>query len=177
MTTEQQQQEKPGAMNPEQAADLATLTAAAEGQPAAPGAPGQATPQQEKKIDLAADLAAMIGLATTTLGPIFPSLPAIYTPEVTQAASAAAAAVCDKHGWLQEGIGGKYETEIAAAMVLGPLAVATYAGLKGDIAANKAKAKKKDGAQPEQAHQAHQGTGENSPHVVVGGNIVATAGA
>jgi len=69
-----------------------------------------------------------------------PSLETIYTPEVTASAAGAVAAVCQKHGWLPEGIAGQYGEEIAAAVVLLPLGFATVRAVKGDIEANNRKA-------------------------------------
>ncbi len=119
-------------MSAEQAADLAALrqTVAAEAPPGQMSDTAAAVPMRP---ELAMELAALIGMAAGALSPAFPSLKEIYTEPTTQAAAAAIAAVCHKHGWLQGGIGGKWGEEIAAAAILLPLAWATYNGVQGDI--------------------------------------------
>lgn len=126
--------------NPEQAADLAALqaTAASEAAPGAPGAPGEA---EAAGPDLAQEIAGLVSVAVATLGPLFPSLRETYTPEVTQAAAQAVAAVCRKHGWMQGGMMGEWGEEIACAAIVGPLAFQTYQGIQTDMAA-RAPAKK-----------------------------------
>lgn len=120
----------------EQAAELAALEAQAgpvEGQAgrvAEPAAPA---------VDLAAEIKALTLAFVGMAAPILPSLPTIYTEETTAAAAGAVAAVCNKHGWMQGGLMGDYGEEIAAAVVLLPLALATYRGVSGDIAAMKKK--------------------------------------
>lgn len=118
-------------MPSEQAADLAAIRAQVAEQSQAPGLTGDAPAQRP---ELAGELAAIIGMAAGALSPAFPSLSAIYTPDTTAAAGQAIAAVCNKHGWLAGGIGGKWAEELAAAAVLLPLAWATYNGVQGDIA-------------------------------------------
>lgn len=160
--------------NAEQAADLAALQFAAAGAPL----PVTVTAtEQAPKIDLAAELAGLMALTVGTIGPMFPSLRTIYTDDTMQAASAAIASVCNKHGWMQDGVGGRFGEEIAAAFVLGPLAWATYAGIKGDLAAM-ARDKKPEAAQiAMDGAPVNSGAGDGSPHVTIGGQVVATAGA
>ncbi|WP_302172866.1 hypothetical protein [uncultured Hydrogenophaga sp.] len=85
-------------------------------------------------VNLEAELAALTKVAVAMLGPMFPSLREVYTPENIEAAASVAAPLCRKHGWLQNGIGGKYAEEIAAAAVLAPLAYATVKGVQKDMA-------------------------------------------
>ena len=120
---------------PEQAADLAALTAASQSGEAA--ATGQAAQQQVQAApqQLAEEIAGVIAMAVATFGPMFPSLKETYTPEITGAAAGAIAAVCKKHGWMQGGMFGEWGEEIACLAIVGPLAVTTVAGIKGDIAA------------------------------------------
>lgn len=117
----------------EQAADLAALAAAAND--GAPGAPATLAEQEPPRRDLAAEITGLVTAAVAALGPMFPSLKTIYTPETTQAAAGSIAAVCDKHGWLADGLGGKWGEEIACAFIVGPLAFATYQGVRADLAA------------------------------------------
>lgn len=119
----------------EQAAELAALEAQA-GAEVAPQVQGEAAPVAH---DLAAEIKALTLAFVGMAAPILPSLPTIYTEEATAAAAGAVASVCNKHGWMQGGLMGDYGEEIAAAVVLLPLALATYRGVSGDIAAMKKK--------------------------------------
>lgn len=119
------------AQSSEQAADFAALQAMAGPEP---GAEVEAQEQQAPQVDLAKEIAGLVQAAVGMLAPMFPSLPGIYTPEATQAASMAVAGVCNKHGWMQGGMMGRYGEEIACVMIVGPLAFATYQGVKSDIA-------------------------------------------
>lgn len=121
-----------GQIGSEQAADLAALTAQATNVPAAPGATVEPEPEPR---DLAAEIEGLTLAAVGILAPMFPSLPAIYTKTATAAAAAAVANVCNKHGWMQNGVMGRYGEEIACLAVVGPLAFATYQGIRGDLAA------------------------------------------
>ena len=105
------------------------------GSDAAPGAePAQAGPT------LAQEIEGLVSLAVKVLTPAFPSLPSIYTDEITGAAAGAVAAVCQKHGWLSGGLAGEYGEELAALVIVGPLAVQTYSACKADAEARRAKA-------------------------------------
>jgi len=126
-------------MSAEQAADLAALTVAANEDQDAPGAPNEAQEQSANVPDLADELAALFSVAVATLGPIFPSIKAIYTKDTIGAASGAIAAVCTKRGWLSGGMMGEYAEEITALAIVGPLALATYQGVKSDIEAREKK--------------------------------------
>lgn len=124
-------------LSAEQSADLAALTAAANepsaGTPTAPAEPEPTGP------DLQTEIAGLLKVAVATLGPMFPSLKTIYTDETIGAASGAVAAVCNKRGWLQGGLMGEWAEEITAVAIVGPLALATYQGVKADIAARQPK--------------------------------------
>lgn len=118
----------------EDAADVAQVAGAVPGAPPAEAAQVQPT--------LAEEIAGLVTLAVKVLAPVFPSLPGIYTEEMTGAAAGAVGAVCEKHGWFAGGIAGKYGEELAAALVVGPLAVQTYAAMKADIEKRRAIEKK-----------------------------------
>lgn len=120
----------------EQRAELAALEAVAAGQAGLVAAVTEPEPAAPA-VDLAGELRAMIALFVGMVGLVFPSLPKIYTPEATTAASEAVASVCVKHGWLSGGLMGDWGEEIAAAVVLAPLALATYQGIRADISAAK----------------------------------------
>lgn len=119
------------AQSSEQAADFAALQAAAGPGPEEVAAEEQ---QEQARPDLAVEIAGLVQAAVGMLAPMFPSLPGIYTPEATQAASVAVAGVCHKHGWMQGGVMGRWGEEIACALIVGPLAFATYKGVRSDIA-------------------------------------------
>lgn len=139
------EQTKAPPMNPEQAADLAALQAAAmkSGQAVQLD---NAQPKIETRPELAAEISALIALASSALAPAFPSLKEIYTEQTTAAAGHAIAAVCQKHGWLQNGIGGKYAEELACAAVMLPLSWATYNGIASDMAARQKEGQKSEPA-------------------------------
>lgn len=131
----------------EQDADLAALKAMATGEP------GQAVAvvEEEKGPTLQEEIAGAMGMVVSILGPIFPSLKTIYTPEAMGAASGAIAGVCDKHGWLGGGLMGRYGEEIACLAIVGPLGFATWQGVRADLAEMAKKrpvdaVEKKDGA-------------------------------
>lgn len=130
-------------MASEQAADLAALQAAAAEQPGA--MPVSMAEPEPAGPNLAQEITGIITVAVQTLGPMFPSLREVYTKETTEAAAGAIAAVCNKHGWLQGGMFGEWGEEIACVAVCGPLALATYQGVRGDLAKHKAKAEAKAG--------------------------------
>lgn len=85
---------------------------------------------------LAGEIAGLVSMFVKVASPALPSLAGIYTEETTAAASQAVAAVCKKHGWMQDGVAHGYGEEVAAACVLLPLAFATYQGVKRDLAAS-----------------------------------------
>jgi hypothetical protein len=121
-------------LSAEQGADLAALQAAAnEATATAPGAP--APEPQHQGPTLGDEIAGLLKVAVATLGPMFPSLKTIYTPETIGAASGAIAGVCEKRGWLQGGLMGEWAEEITAVAIVGPLAFATYQGVTADMAA------------------------------------------
>lgn len=124
-------------MGPEQAAELAALQQSAGG-----GYEGQLQQQEQQQAlgereRLAGEISGLVLAFVSIAKPILPSLEAIYTPETTGTAAAAVAGVCVKHGWLAGGLLGDWGEEIAAAVVLLPLAMATAQGIKADIAAKK----------------------------------------
>jgi len=117
---------------PEQAADLAALQAAAAGSEEQ----GTQTAEPEAlRLDLAQEITGLASVAVATMGPMFPSIKTIYTQQVIETAAQAVAAVCNKHGWMQGGMMGKWGEEIACAAIIGPLAWQTHQGIKADLAA------------------------------------------
>lgn len=137
-----------------QAADFARLQVLADEQTdAAPGVVEAAPP------DMAGELAALVTALVAIAAPILPSLPKIYTPEATGAACAAVAAVCEKHGWMQGGFLSEWGVEVGAAVVLVPLAVATYQGVQGDMARARYIEKKKAADLQQHLNIAHNADG------------------
>lgn len=128
-------------MNTEQAADFAALQSSANEADAAADAAVTGQEQAQQGPDLGQELAGLIKVAVVTLSPMFPSLGRTYTPEVTEAAAGAIAAVCNKHGWMQGGMMGKWGEEIACAAIVGPLALSTYQGIRADLAERAARDK------------------------------------
>lgn len=139
MDTQTDTQTQTQTVQAEQAADLATLQAAAvEGQPTSgtPGAAAPVAPALEKEF------AGLLLMVSAMVKPALPSVAAIYTQETCEAVGLHIANVCNKHGWLQGGIGGKYGEEIMCLAVVGPIAWATVEAAKTDIQARRAAAKK-----------------------------------
>jgi len=77
----------------------------------------------------------MLDLAIPMIGRLYPSLDAIYTPDARAAVAASLGPVLAKHNIDLKQWGGQYQEEIACAIVCGPIALATVAGVKADIAA------------------------------------------
>lgn len=108
----------------------------------------QLTPQNDA---LAGEFVVYMNMILGILSPALPSLKALYTQPVVEGVAAATATVCHKHGWLQDGIGGRYAEEIALAAIVIPLGFATHQAVKGDIAALKAKKEAQEKPQVEVA--------------------------
>lgn len=123
-------------VEPEQAAELAALQGMAAAGDAQSDAPQENT-QESQKIALAAEISGLLTMFVGMTKPIFPSLGIIYTEEVIKTVGESLEPVCVKHGWLSGGIGGAYGEELLAICVVGPLAFATYNGMKSDIEAKK----------------------------------------
>lgn len=158
-------------INGEQAAELAAIHALAADQ-VIPGAPvPEPEPEQEP---LAVQISGMLTMLVAMSAPIFPSLKAIYTEEAIEKVGIALEPVCNKHGWLQDGIGGKYGEEMMALVIVGPLAYATYAGISNDIASRKPQKEIKPLAGPENMVSAavERPSGESNPGAVTIGAVI-----
>lgn len=157
-------------MDGEQAADFAALQAAAnEGAAVGPVAEGAQPGAAVQGPSLEQEIAGMLKMVSGMVKPALPSVAALYTPEVCDGVGAAVAAVCNKHGWLQGGIGGKYGEEIMCLCLVGPIAWATVEAAKTDIDARKAAKAKPitDGGAPAQAAAASD-PGGNGKKVTFG---------
>lgn len=133
------------AVSEDEAASLARIQAAVAAEekmltpPPAPAV--EEKPAIPPNPKLTAELGGFIAAAVAGLSPMLPSLKEIYTDETIGMVASSVSVVCVKHGWLKEGIAGKYGEEVAAAFVLLPVAVATYKGVSADLAALAAKNK------------------------------------
>jgi hypothetical protein len=105
---------------------------------AAPGAVLEAQAEAEV-MGLAEEngqgVALILDLAVPILGKLYPSLLDVYTPEACAAVAASMGPVLAKYGINLKEWGGAYKEEIGALFVCGPIAWATVAGIKADIAA------------------------------------------
>lgn len=77
----------------------------------------------------------ILALAVPILGKLYPSIADIYTDPTCDQVATVLGPVLTKYGVDLGDLGSKWGPEIAAAMVCGPLAVATYKGVMFDIAA------------------------------------------
>lgn len=104
----------------------------------APGAVMEAQAEAEV-MSLAAENTAgvgfILGMAVPLIGKMYPSLLEVYTPKACSAVGAAMGPVLAKYGVNLKELGGAYKEEVAALFVCGPIAWATVAGIKADIAA------------------------------------------
>lgn len=91
-------------------------------------------------VDLKTEFQGLLTIALGVFSPMLPSIKPIYTPEVVEAIATSAASVCNKHGWLSGGVGGKWGEEIAFCGLMIPIAIQTRKAVLFDIAAAKAKA-------------------------------------
>lgn len=142
MTKQTETNEVQTHVSDEEAASLAALNAQVEKEQALTMSAAEPAENVPAVPTLQNELAGLIGMVVTLAGPILPSLTAIYTPETTNAVAGAVSSLCNKYGWLQDGIANGYSEEIAAAMVLLPVGIATYQGVTHDLSAMKATKKK-----------------------------------
>lgn len=77
----------------------------------------------------------ILALAVPVLGKLYPSIETIYTDPACDQIAATLGPVLTKYGIDLGDLGGKWGEEIAAIMVCGPIAFATYKGIQADIAA------------------------------------------
>lgn len=87
--------------------------------------------------DLPAEVAALLQTTAAMLAPMFPSLAKVYTEETCRSLGVAAAPVMQKYGLTVGGIFDRWGAEITLAATALPVAVATYEGVRSDLAARK----------------------------------------
>ncbi len=127
-------------LSTEQAADFAALENGAreEETTALAGAEnGQGVAQAVPVVELNKEIAGALLMVSRMVAPALPSVGALYTEEVCNTIGNSIAPVCEKYGWLQDGVGGKYGPEILCLCIVGPIAWATVEAAKADIAARK----------------------------------------
>ena len=128
-------------MSEEQAADLRRLQLAAD----EPNKELQALEDAEA-ANQAAEVAAQVDqnsnavrmgldIAIPFLSRLYPSLAEVYTEEARGMVAMTVGPVMTKYGIDLGDVGGRYREEIAMVVVCGPIAMATYQGMKADIEA------------------------------------------
>lgn len=129
------------AMAPEQAADLRRLQLAA-GEPNAElqamedAEAAQAAAEQAAQGDQNSQAVRMgLDIAIPFLCKLYPSLETVYDEQARAAVAMTVGPVLSKHGIDLGDIGGRYKEEIAMVLVCGPIAMATYQGVKADVEA------------------------------------------
>jgi hypothetical protein len=77
----------------------------------------------------------ILALAVPVLSKLYPSIEAVYTDEACGEVAAALGPVLAKYNVNLKDFGGRWQEEIGAAIVCGPIAWATVQAIKADIAA------------------------------------------
>lgn len=99
----------------------------------------QAAQEEAAALTLAEENTRGVGmimeLALPLICPMYPSLKDVYTPEAQGAIAATMGPLLAKYGINLKEAGGKYKEELAAALVCGPIALATVKAIKTDITA------------------------------------------
>lgn len=136
------------AISDEQAADLRRLQLAAD----EPNKEMQALEDAEA-ANQAAEVAAQVDqnsnavrmgldIAIPFLARLYPSLADVYTDDARMAVAMTVGPVLTKYGVDLGDVGGRYREEIAVVAVCGPIAMATYQGIKADVEAREKQAPK-----------------------------------
>lgn len=125
-------------LSAESAAALAEFDTLAAGEAPPPGSPEAIAAEEAASrppIDLAAEFDGLLEVMATTAAVQVPDLATIWTADKRREVAERAAAVCAKHGWLQNGIfGAGYAEEIALVLTLAPLAFATWRAIRDALA-------------------------------------------
>jgi hypothetical protein len=130
-----------GGMSSEQATDLRRLELAAgapdqemqalqDAEAAQAGAEAQAQADQNS-----AAVRMALDVSIPFLARLYPSLAEIYTDDARTAVAMTVGPVLTKYGVDLGDLGTNYREEIALVLVCGPIAVATYQGIKTDVLA------------------------------------------
>jgi hypothetical protein len=144
------------AMSEEQAQNLAALELAA-GEPdlAVKQMADQAAAQEQAVVDQAANqngaqVRMILAVSVPLLGAMYPSIGVIYTDQTCDQVAMVLGPVLTKYGIDLGDMSTKWGPEIAAAMVCGPIALATYRGIQADIADSLRQVPKADAGPPPQ---------------------------
>lgn len=139
----------------------AQATAASEPQPA---------PQVDvaPPADVAAEVAALLQAVAGMLAPVFPSLATIYTEPTCRRLGEAAAPVMDKYGVSVGGLFDRWGAEITLAATALPVALASWQGIKADMAASRVQAAKPANEAGNYAAERAQDAPTPPPAVIIG---------
>lgn len=119
-------------MTTENLDDLAAAAAAIEAEAAPPAVQPEA--EAAPAADVAGEVAALLKTAAAMLTPAFPCLAEIYTDATCRQLGEAAAPVMAKYGVSVGGLFDRWGAEITLGAVALPVALATYQGVKADLA-------------------------------------------
>lgn len=113
---------------------------ALDGEAAAAGPEAMMAQQQQAEAVMLTDqntgqVRMILALAVPLLGKLYPSLVDIYTDPTCDQVAGTLGPVLTKYGVNLGDLGSQWGEEIAAVLVCGPIAVATYQGIKADVQA------------------------------------------
>lgn len=143
-------------------AEAATVDGQATAASAPPDAPEVAAP------DVPAEVAALLQTVAGLFSPLFPCLASIYTPDTCRRLGDAAAPVMDKYGWSVGGLFERWGAEITLAATAFPVAMATWQGVKADLAAKRAPKAEPSPATGNYAAERADGAPVPAPALVIG---------
>lgn len=121
---------------------LAAEAAAIDGQATAASEPPMSEAEAAPAADVPAEVTTLLQAVAGMLSPAFPCLATIYTPDTCRRLGDAAAPVMDKYGLSVGGLFDRWGAEITLAATALPVALATWQGVKADIAARSKKPEK-----------------------------------
>lgn len=131
---------------------LAAAAAGVDGQVAASAPQAVQAAQEEAMVMTMADtngraVAGVLEMASPIIAPLYPSVAAVYTPDVCAQVGGALGPVLAKYGIDLSEWGSKYKEEVTALFVCVPVALATVKAIKEDIAARAPADPGEEGAQ------------------------------
>lgn len=119
---------------------LAAQAGAVDSQAAAQAPEAMAQAQQEAEVMTLADsngrtITGVLEMAAPMISPLFPSVAAVYTPDVCASVGGALGPLLAKYGINLGEWAGAHKEELTALFVCAPVAMATYKALKVDVEA------------------------------------------
>lgn len=117
---------------------LEAEAAAVDGQATAAIDPSPQDAPEAAAPDVPAEVAALLQTVSGLFSPLFPCLASIYTPDTCRRLGDAAAPVMEKYGWSVGGLFERWGAEITLAATAFPVAMATWQGVKADLATKRA---------------------------------------